>query len=82
MTTTTAPETPRIHKGLAGVVVDTTATPKVVAETNSLTYRDYPVQELAAQCSFEQVAYLLWHGELPTEHELAIFCQRERAFVG
>jgi citrate synthase len=45
MTTTTAPETPRIHKGLAGVVVDTTATPKVVAETNSLTYRDYPVQE-------------------------------------
>jgi citrate synthase len=79
MTTTTAPEVPRIHKGLAGVIVDTTAISKVVAETNSLTYRGYPVQELAAHCSFEQVAYLLWHGELPTEHELGMFCQRERA---
>ncbi|MGV0750152.1 bifunctional 2-methylcitrate synthase/citrate synthase [Mycolicibacter minnesotensis] len=68
-----------IHKGLAGVVVDTTAISKVVPETNSLTYRGYPVQDLAANCSFEQVAYLLWHGELPTDAELALFCQRERA---
>src|SRR5690606_25495534 len=68
-----------IHKGLAGVVVDTTAISKVVAETNTLTYRGYPVQALAAKCSFEQVAYLLWRGELPTDHELALFCQRERA---
>lgn len=68
-----------IHKGLAGVVVDTTAISKVVAETNSLTYRGYPVQALAAHCSFEQVAYLLWHGELPTDNQLALFCQRERA---
>lgn len=59
--------TPTIHKGLAGVVVDTTAISKVVPETNSLTYRGYPVQDLAMQCSFEQVAYLLWHGELPNE---------------
>lgn len=72
-------QTPHIHKGLAGVVVDTTAISKVVPETNSLTYRGYPVQDLATHCSFEQVAYLLWHGELPTEHELAMFCQRERA---
>ncbi|MGH3957099.1 MAG: bifunctional 2-methylcitrate synthase/citrate synthase [Mycobacterium sp.] len=71
--------TPTIHKGLAGVVVDTTAISKVVPETNSLTYRGYPVQDLAAQCSFEQVAYLLWHGELPNEGELALFNQRERA---
>ena len=32
---------PRIYKGLAGVVVDTTAISKVVPETNSLTYRGY-----------------------------------------
>lgn len=69
----------KIHKGLAGVVVDTTAISKVVPETNTLTYRGYPVQDLAAQCSFEQVAYLLWHGELPTDQELAMFTQRERA---
>ncbi|WP_243858674.1 bifunctional 2-methylcitrate synthase/citrate synthase [Mycobacterium sp. DL440] len=70
---------PKIHKGLAGVVVDTTAISKVVPETNTLTYRGYPVQDLAAHCSFEQVAYLLWHGELPTDQELAMFTQRERA---
>ena len=74
-----APEAPRIYKGLAGVVVDTTAISKVVSETNTLTYRGYPVQDLAARCSFEQVAYLLWHGELPTDQQLALFNQRERA---
>lgn len=68
-----------IHKGLAGVVVDTTSISKVVPETNSLTYRGYPVQDLAEHCSFEQVAHLLWHGELPTDQELALFTQRERA---
>ncbi|SON61150.1 2-methylcitrate synthase [Mycobacterium simulans] len=71
--------TAEIHKGLAGVVVDTTAISKVVPETNSLTYRGYPVQDLAARCSFEQVAFLLWRGELPTDAELALFCQQERA---
>jgi citrate synthase len=74
----TAP-TADIKKGLAGVVVDTTAVSKVVPETNSLTYRGYAVQDLAARCSFEQVAYLLWRGELPTDAELALFSQRERA---
>ncbi|SMQ68558.1 citrate synthase/2-methylcitrate synthase [Agreia sp. VKM Ac-1783] len=72
-------EEPRIHKGLAGVVVDTTAISKVNPETNSLLYRGYPVQELAALCSFEQVAYLLWHGELPTDEQLAEFERVERA---
>ncbi len=74
-----AESTPTIYKGLAGVVVDTTAVSKVVPETNSLTYRGYAVQDLAANCSFEQVAYLLWYGELPTDLELAQFVQRERA---
>ena len=53
---------PEIHRGLAGVVVDTTAISTVIQETNSLTYRGYPVQQLAAERSFEEVAYLLWHG--------------------
>jgi citrate synthase len=81
--TSVAPVEPKVttgvHKGLAGVVVDTTAISKVVPETNSLTYRGYPVQDLAAHCTFEQVAYLLWHGELPTDGELGLFTQRERA---
>jgi 2-methylcitrate synthase len=62
---------PEIRKGLAGVVADTTAISKVNPDTNSLLYRGYPVQELAAQCTFEEVAYLLWHGELPTAEQLA-----------
>ena len=56
-----------IRKGLAGVVADYTAISKVNPETNSLLYQGYPVQELAENCSFEEVAYLLWHGELPDE---------------
>lgn len=68
-----------IKKGLAGVVVDYTAVSKVNPDTNSLLYRGYPVQELAARCSFEEVAYLLWNGELPAKDQLAEFTARERA---
>ncbi len=68
-----------IKKGLAGVVADYTAVSKVNSETNSLLYRGYPVQELAAGCSFEEVAYLLWNGELPTPGQLDEFIARERA---
>ncbi|MDQ1129497.1 bifunctional 2-methylcitrate synthase/citrate synthase [Microbacterium sp. SORGH_AS_0888] len=60
-----------IKKGLAGVTVDYTAISKVNPETNSLLYRGYPVQELAATQPFEAVAYLLWHGELPSAHALS-----------
>ena len=69
---------PEIRKGLAGVYVDTTSVSKVNPETNSLLYRGYPVQELAANCTFEEVAYLLWHGELPTPTQLADFENQER----
>jgi 2-methylcitrate synthase/citrate synthase II len=72
-------DTQEIRKGLAGVVVDYTAVSKVNPETNSLLYRGYPVQDLAANCSFEEVAYLLWHGELPTSEQLTEFSERERA---
>jgi citrate synthase len=68
-----------IKKGLAGVVVDYTAISKVNPETNSLLYRGYPVQELAATQPFEAVAYLLWNGELPSEGELAQLRATERA---
>ena len=68
-----------IKKGLAGVVVDVTSISKVNPETNSLLYRGYPVQELAATQPFEAVAYLLWHGDLPTTQQLAEFRATERA---
>ena len=70
---------PEVKKGLDGVVVDTTAISKVNPETNSLLYRGYPVQELAEKCTFEEVAYLLWHGELPRPDQLAEFEILERS---
>jgi len=71
--------TEEIKKGLAGVVVDYTAVSKVNPETNSLLYRGYPVQDLAASKSFEEVALLLWTGELPSQSELTEFSAFERA---
>ncbi|MET9294080.1 bifunctional 2-methylcitrate synthase/citrate synthase [Streptomyces sp. NPDC003077] len=79
MSATTTSPAPEIHRGLAGVVVDTTTISTVIQETNSLTYRGYPVQDLAARCSFEEVAHLLWHGELPDRAQLHAFQTRERA---
>ena len=67
-----------IRKGLAGVVADATAVSKVNAETNSLLYRGYPVQELAQNCSAEEVALLLWNGELPSAEQLRAFQDFER----
>jgi citrate synthase len=67
-----------IKKGLAGVVVDTTSVSKVNPETNSLLYRGYPVQELAATQPFEAVAHLLWNGDLPDAEQLAALRAEER----
>ena len=55
-----------IKYGLAGVIADETAVSKVMPDTNSLTYRGYAVQDLASKCSFEEVAYLLIKGKLPS----------------
>src|SRR5262249_8359588 len=41
-----------------------------------LRYRGYPVPELCEHCGFEEVAYLLLHGELPSAAELAAFQKR------
>jgi 2-methylcitrate synthase len=70
--------TPQIYKGLVGVYADVSAVSKVMPETNSLTYRGYAVQDLCEEASFEEVAYLLWHGELPTMAQLKAFQAEER----
>ena len=71
-----------IKYGLAGVVTDDTAVSKVMPETNSLTYRGYAVQDLAKHARFEEVAYLIWNGELPTQSQLDAFVSTERAARG
>ena len=70
----------KVPKGLAGVVADTTTVSKVMPETNSLTYRGYAVQDLCEHCSFEEVAYLLVNGELPSETELITFTSKEKEY--
>jgi 2-methylcitrate synthase len=67
-----------IKKGLLGIVVDETTISKVMPEINSLTYRGYQVQELCENCKFEEVAYLIWHGNLPNTIELRKFETEER----
>ncbi|RFB01584.1 bifunctional 2-methylcitrate synthase/citrate synthase [Parvularcula marina] len=71
-----------VKYGLAGVLADDTAVSKVMPETNSLTYRGYAVQDLAKHCRFEEVAYLIWNGELPKADELAALNAREKSERG
>lgn len=74
------PEKMNVKKGLEGAVIDTTSVSKVNPDTNSLIYRGYPVQDLAENCRFEEVAYLLYKGELPNEKELKAFETLERSY--
>ena len=67
-----------IKKGLVGVIADETKVSEVMPDINSLTYRGYAVQDLAEACVFEEVAYLLLHGELPNKSQLAKFQEEER----
>ena len=74
------PEKVNVKKGLEGVVMDTSSVSKVNPDTNSLVYRGYPVQDLAELCKFEEVAYLMYHGELPSKAQLADFEKSERQY--
>jgi len=69
---------PDIRKGLEGVIADRTAVSRMDPATQTLTYRGYPVTDLAERCGFEEVAYLLWNGELPTRAQLKAFQAAER----
>ncbi|EXI68690.1 MAG: Citrate synthase [Candidatus Accumulibacter adjunctus] len=42
-------------------------------DKGELLYRGYPIEQLAEQCNFLEVAYLLWHGELPDAKQKAKF---------
>ncbi|CDZ79285.1 2-methylcitrate synthase [Legionella massiliensis] len=59
--------------GLAGVVAGESAIATVGQEGKGLTYRGYSIDDLAAHATFEEVAYLLHYGSLPTKAELATY---------
>ena len=59
-----------VDPGLEGVVVGSTGISKVAGQEGRLTYRGYDIADLAARATFEEVAFLLWHGRLPNRSEL------------
>ena len=59
--------------GLAGVVAGKTEISTVGKEGVGLTYRGYSIEDLAEHASFEEVAWLLLHGKLPSQQELDAF---------
>jgi 2-methylcitrate synthase len=61
--------------GLAGVVAGETSISTVGKTGVGLTYRGYDIQELAANASFEEVAYLMLYSKLPNRSELTSFKQ-------
>ena len=70
-----APAEPKRKKGVAlsGVVAGISAICTVGHSGNDLHYRGYDILELAKHATFEEVAYLLIHGALPTKTELAAY---------
>ena len=62
-----------IAPGLEGVVAATTRLSHVDGEAGELTIAGFPVGELAANATFEEATWLLWHGELPTDSVLETF---------
>ena len=62
--------TETVHRGLDGVVVTESVLSKVDGAAGRLIYRGYPIEELARECSYEEILYLLWFGKLPTVDEL------------
>jgi citrate synthase len=73
MTGETPGTTPTIKQnmgGLEGVVAATTTLSKVEGTAGRLIYRGYNIHDLARTTTFEEIAYLLWFGKLPTKVEL------------
>ncbi len=56
--------------GLEGVIAARTEISLVDGANGRLVYRGYVIADLAEEMSFEEVAYLLWHGSLPNRSEL------------
>jgi len=61
--------------GLAGIIAGDSAICLCSAEDTSLLYRGYSIEDLANKATFEEVAWLLLRGELPTGEELKAYKQ-------
>ena len=73
---------PKKSVALSGVTAGTTALCSVGKSGNDLHYRGYDILDLAANCEFEEVAYLLIHGTLPNKAELAAYKSKLKSLRG
>jgi 2-methylcitrate synthase len=73
---------PKKSVALSGVPAGHTVLCSVGPRGNDLHYRGYDILDLAARCEFEEVAYLLLYGKLPTAAELATYKTRLRGLRG
>src|SRR5438445_9626293 len=73
-------EVAEFSAGLEGVVAAETAVSEVDGANGRLIYRGgYLIEDLVPVASYEEAAYLLWHGELPNEQELDALRQQMAA---
>ena len=72
-------ENVELHRGLREVYIDRTTSSFIDGKVGKLHYRGYNIDDLATNCSFEEVIYLVMLGELPTETQLKNFTSEVRS---
>lgn len=65
--------------GLEGVVATSSSICFIDGEIGRLVFRGYEIGDLVENCTFEETAYLLWSGNLPTKAQLAELTQQLRS---
>jgi len=73
---------PKKSVALSGVAAGNTALCSVGKSGNDLHYRGFDILDLAQNCEFEEVAYLLVHGVLPTSAQLASYKAKLKTLRG
>ncbi|GJJ04943.1 MULTISPECIES: 2-methylcitrate synthase [unclassified Duganella] len=73
---------PKKSVALSGVTAGNTALCSVGKTGNDLHYRGYDILDVASTCEFEEIAYLLVHGKLPTAAELKGYKTKLRSLRG
>ena len=73
---------PKKSVALSGVAAGNTALCSVGKTGNDLHYRGYDIIDLAQNCEFEEVAYLLVHGKLPNHQELSDYKKKLNSLRG
>src|ERR671926_418814 len=79
---TAAAPKPKKSVALSGVIAGNTALCTVGRTGNDLHYRGYDILDIAEHCEFEEIAYLLVYGKLPTLAELTSYKRKLKSMRG